>query len=167
MSGYQTFLDAVAIVLTHEGGLVDDADDPGGLTNMGVTLRDYPQLGANGIRTLTHDQATAIYWTDWWMPNRYGQLPPDIGAKVFDLAVNAGAGTVAKILQQAIASIEHAGLAVDGRIGPATCQAAHCCDPVALRTAFVAGMQAHYRALVAANPSLDKFLAGWLARAAS
>ena len=33
------FADVVAMTLAHEGGLVDDGDDPGGITNRGISLR--------------------------------------------------------------------------------------------------------------------------------
>ncbi|HEV2673373.1 MAG TPA: glycosyl hydrolase 108 family protein [Aliidongia sp.] len=164
--GDATFRAAIAIVLMHEGGLVDDPDDAGGLTNMGITLRDHPALGADGIRNLTREDAIAIYWTDWWVRYRFGQLPASIAGKVFDLAVNVGAGTAVAGLQRAVNALGHH-LVVDGAIGAQTCQAALGCDPRALHAAFAAQMAAHYRAIVAAHPADAKFLAGWLARAAA
>ena len=35
------FNKAIAIILKHEGGYVNDPDDPGGETNMGITKRDF------------------------------------------------------------------------------------------------------------------------------
>lgn len=166
MSDYLTFLAAVQTVLMHEGGLVDDPDDPGGLTNMGITLRDHPALGADGIRNLSREDAIAIYWTTWWVPYRFGQLPAAIGPKVFDLAVTSGPGTTIMALQRAINALGHH-LVVDGGIGAQTCQAALDCDPDALRAGFIAEMEQHYRAVAEAKPAEEKFLAGWLKRAAA
>ena len=35
------FLDFIALLLYFEGGLVDNPNDPGGLTNMGITIHTY------------------------------------------------------------------------------------------------------------------------------
>ena len=53
MSDDPAFDAAVEIVLAHEGGLADDSADPCGITNFGISLRSYPELGSAGIRALT------------------------------------------------------------------------------------------------------------------
>ena len=45
---------AINYVLENEGGVVDDPNDPGGLTNFGISQKQYPDLD---IRDLTRDQA--------------------------------------------------------------------------------------------------------------
>jgi len=54
---------AIKYVLKHEGGLVNDPADPGGLTNRGITQRDYPHLD---IAHLTEAETIAIYRKDYW-----------------------------------------------------------------------------------------------------
>jgi lysozyme family protein len=54
---------ALALVLRHEGGLVDDPRDPGGLTNCGISQRAYPDLD---IRNLKVADIALIYRTDYW-----------------------------------------------------------------------------------------------------
>jgi lysozyme family protein len=80
---------AVASVLRHEGGLSDPPDDPGGLTNMGISLRSYPHLGREGILNLTRDDAIEIYRRDYWdgIP---AHLPDSVRWFAFDTAVNSG-----------------------------------------------------------------------------
>ena len=63
---------AVRFVLRREGGLVDDAADPGGLTNMGIALDEHLEMTAEQIRTLTRTQAIAIYERDYWTPIQTG-----------------------------------------------------------------------------------------------
>jgi lysozyme family protein len=80
---------AVRSVLKHEGGLADHADDPGGLTNMGISLRAYPHLGREGIINLRREDAIDIYRRDYWagIPEH---LPDEVRWFAFDTAVNSG-----------------------------------------------------------------------------
>lgn len=154
------FLRAVALVLRHEGGYVKDGSDPGGETKFGICKKTYPELD---IAALTRDEAVAIYHRDWWAPHRYGELPPDLACKVFDLAVNLGPRTVALVLQNACAECGQ-DIAPDGAIGARTLAAAKACDEAALLAAFKLQAANHYQDLAARHPALRRYLAGWLAR---
>ena len=105
---------AVTFTLRYEGGYVNDPRDPGGETNFGISKRAYP--GEN-IASLTLDRARSIYRRDYWDRNRCGDLPPHMGACVFDAAVNGGDPVY--WLQAAV------GASVDGAIGPRTIAAAN------------------------------------------
>lgn len=96
-------------LLGNEGGLVDDPDDPGGLTNWGISQRSYPNLD---IRNLTRDQAKAIYLRDFWQRAQMDQIDPAIAFQAFDFAVNSGIETAIRKLQAAV------GVADDGHLGP-------------------------------------------------
>ena len=48
-------------VISHEGGYSNDAKDPGGETNFGISKRAYPQVD---IKNLTRDAAKQIYKRD-------------------------------------------------------------------------------------------------------
>jgi hypothetical protein len=79
---------AVALVLKHEGGLVDDPNDPGGLTNFGISQRSYPNVD---IRNLTADDAKAIYKRDYWFPIGGDAISnQSLANAALDFAVNAG-----------------------------------------------------------------------------
>lgn len=88
---------AVELVLKHEGGLVDNPQDPGGLTNFGISLRSYPQLGEDGIRKLTADDAKAIYLRDFWKPWMMGAPDQRLANVLLDSAVNQGMNTALQL----------------------------------------------------------------------
>ena len=155
------FQQAVAIVLRHEGGYVHDPTDPGGETSFGISKRSYPDLD---IAALTREQAIAIYRHDWWEPHRYGELPAALACKTFDLAVNLGARTIARLLQQACAACGQV-VAVDGAIGDDTIAAVKACDAETLLAALKRAAAAHYEAITVERPELRIYLEGWLARA--
>ncbi len=98
-------------VFAFEGGLSNDPDDPGGLTNYGISQRSYPK---EDIRGMTKARATAIYRRDYWNAVRGDDLPAGLDLVAFDAAVNSGVSRGAGWLQAAL------GVEVDGRIGPVT-----------------------------------------------
>lgn len=106
---------ALAFVLEREGGYSNDANDPGGETNFGISKRAYPHLN---MKALTREDAVAIYWGDYWIPCRCDSLPDEVAIMVFDCAVNQGVEFAKRTLQQTL------GVVVDGDIGPKTQQAA-------------------------------------------
>ena len=102
-------------ILAEEGGLSAHPDDPGGLTNYGISQRSYPTLD---IAALTLDAAKALYRRDYWQPIHGDQLPPGLDLLLLDSAINQGAGTAIKLLQQALRIKD------DGVLGPITLTAA-------------------------------------------
>lgn len=87
---------AIAFVLRWEGGLANDPDDPGGLTNMGISKRSYPDLD---IAHLTRDQAVAIYQRDYWQASGADKLDWPLSLMHFDTAVNCGVSRANQLLQ--------------------------------------------------------------------
>jgi lysozyme family protein len=161
------FAQAVAVLLEHEGGLVEPpADKPGLLTNWGFQLSDNPDLTAESLRAMTRDQAIARYREKWWNTYRWRELPPAVAVKCFDLAVNMGPGPLVRCLQRALWA---AGKKVkeDGNLGTGTITAAADAAPGELLAALRSEAGAFYRADVAAHPAMALDLAGWLARAYS
>lgn len=145
---------AIKYVLKHEGGLVNDPADPGGLTNRGITKRDYPHLD---IVNLTEAETIEIYRRDYWRPVYDEMTDKDAACKVFDMAVNMGHSRAHKLLQRAVGALD------DGVFGPATLAAANACHNLTER---LCKQQADfYRLLASRRPALNKFLRGWLRRA--
>ena len=105
------FNQCFAIVVGEEGGLTNDAADPGGLTNWGISQAAYPSVN---IRALTKDGAEAIYLRDYWTPAGCDKLPGPLALMVFDAAVNNGLERAKDWLQMAV------GVKADGEIGPET-----------------------------------------------
>jgi lysozyme family protein len=156
----------LAFTLREEGGYVDDAADPGGATNMGITLATYrqwsddQQLGALQVEDMTERTARAIYRSLYWNPLRADALPAGVDLSVFDMGVNAGAWGSARLLQRALG---FTGEEVDGCIGPETLDAAAKCDARSLVDDLADRQAAYYRAL----SDFPTFGTGWLNRTAA
>jgi len=112
--GKSNFHKAVRVILDIEGGYVNDKNDDGGETNMGITKKSYPHLD---IKNITEAEAVAIYKTDFWDKVKGDALPYGIALQVFDMAVNAGVVPASKLLQRAVGAKD------DGIIGPMTLKA--------------------------------------------
>lgn len=114
---------ALALVLVHEGGYVDHPADPGGATNLGVTigtLSDWlgrPATKAE-VKALTKAAVAPIYRRNYWNAVRGDELPSGVDYCVFDFAVNSGKGRAIPSLQRALS------VADDGKLGPLTLAAA-------------------------------------------
>jgi lysozyme family protein len=95
-------------LLGHEGAYVNDPRDPGQETNWGISKRSYPHLD---IKSLTREQAKAIYREDFW--DKVGDsVHPAIKYQLFDFAVNSGISRAIKELQRAVHAVD------DGKWGP-------------------------------------------------
>ena len=153
----------LAFTLRAEGGYVDDPADPGGVTNMGITLATFRQwsddaeLGPAQVQDMTERTARAIYRSLYWNPLRADALPAGVDLSVFDMGVNAGIWGSARLLQRAIG---FTGDEVDGCIGPETLGTAATCDPRALVNDLADRQAAYYRSLA----EFPTFGAGWLNR---
>lgn len=119
---------ALEHVFAEEGGWSDHPDDPGGKTNMGITLRTLKRavrqdiiadLGTeetwkDRLKTLTRAEATEIYRVLYWEAAACDQLPDGLDLLAFDAAVNQGVSRSIKFYQKA------AGTKADGIWGPNT-----------------------------------------------
>lgn len=107
------------VILKKEGGYVNHPRDPGGPTNMGITiytLSDYrkKECSADDVKNLTVNEACEIYRQNYWEPLSCDDLPSGLDLSVFDMGVNAGVLRGAKILQKIV------GARPDGIIGSQT-----------------------------------------------
>lgn len=166
------FFDVAKIVLKHEGGLVDDPDDKGGRTNLGVTsgtlararavIPDLPER----VDDLTVSQALSIYQRLYWDACRCEQIPEPVDFLVFDAAINCGTGGAGKQLQRALNRMG-GDLKEDGSIGPLTLAAANAAfdsDPWRLLYAVEMERIRWHNSIVARDKTQTKFLHGWLNR---
>gem|GEM_PF-6374819 len=74
------FSACLAHVLASEGGYVDHTKDPGGATNMGITLATLQEwrgrpIAKTDVRDLTRDEAAAIYRAKYWNKVKGDDLP--------------------------------------------------------------------------------------------
>lgn len=160
----EKFLAAIPTILAHEGGYVNDPHDKGGETKFGISKRSYPNVD---IKNLTQDQATAIYYTDFWCKGPYESIADAaLAKKVFDTAVNVGTSRALKFLQQA-ANAQGANLVVDGLVGPKTIAAVNAQHAPSLLASYREVQANYYLDIIKRNPTQVKFKNGWLKRANS
>ena len=94
-----TFDTALAQVLKSEGGYVNDPNDPGGETNLGISRHSYPDVD---IANLTPALVAPIYKRDYWDKIGGDLLPSPLNYVAFDCAVNQGVSVAMRLLQDTI-----------------------------------------------------------------
>ena len=107
------------MLLEHEGGYVNNVNDRGGMTNLGVTRRVYEDwmdrpVTEQEMRDLTPDDVAPIYKKNYWDRVKGDSLPSGLDWSCFDWAVNSGSGRPAKAIQRAVGATQ------DGAIGNQT-----------------------------------------------
>ena len=160
------FQRALAHVLEMEGGYDEDPYDPGGPTNLGITLSEFVRdkglelTSANfdamkaELKAIPRDTVERIYHDDYWDAADCPELPPGLALFYFDAAVNQGVAGAARMLQQAVGS------EVDGEIGPLTLAAVASHPVEEALAAYAEVRRRRYRAL----PTFWRFGRGWLSR---
>ena len=156
------FNTAIKLVLEHEGGYVNDPDDPGGETNYGISKRSYPDVD---IANLTQPQAVEIYQRDFWDKQWNLILSQDLSTALLDASVNMGRAAAVKLLQRAANKAYCRDmLTVDGVVGAKTIAALNEASEDVLRE-FRASRSMFYIDLAWNQPTMKKFLPGWIRRA--
>lgn len=163
-------------VLKYEGGLVNDPVDKGGKTNRGITestLKSAIQQGlvppTVTIESLTHDLESVrkIYETNYYLRAKCNLMPHPLAFAHFDASVNHGVGNAARFIQRTLNTFGNS-LAVDGAIGPLTIAALEKTLAVVELDVIVKVYcdirKSFYDAIVANNPSQQKFYRGWMNR---
>ncbi|MDB5243774.1 MAG: secretion activator protein [Spirosoma sp.] len=113
---------AISAVLDTEGGFSNHPKDPGGATNLGVTLkvlsawRDKACTVAD-IQALARDEAAAIFGRQYADKVMFNDLPAGLDYAVLDTAVHSGTSRAVKLLQQQLGFSDDA---VDGIMGEIT-----------------------------------------------
>lgn len=168
-----TFSEALDFVLDHEGRIDEDVPgDPGGKTHWGITQDDWAAycrakgLVFKDVSLMTPIEVQDVYVAHYWKPMRCASLQvrgfPRTALVLFDGAVNQGSGFMAKALQRVL------GVIADGEIGPKTEAALwnylekH--GDMKMASALMVRRADRYRAIISANPVLEKFRKGWFNR---
>ena len=164
------------IILKHEGGFVNDKFDSGGATNFGITHTTLAswrkhEVTVEDVRNLTVEEARDIYEIQYLKKPKIDWLPfPFPQVLVLDMAVNHGPGRAIKILQKTINLAGRGPISVDGGMGPATKAAAEYAQNQMgpyFQNAIVEERKAFYEAIMAKNPTQERFRNGWMNRADS
>ena len=167
---------ALQWVLTHEGGYVNDPDDPGGETYKGVarkmnskwegwTLIDMLKKQSGFPANLDKDaelQETikSFYEINFWDRIKGDDIASqEVATSIFDFAVNAGVSTSASLAQLVV------GAEKDGIIGKHTIELINGFDPEHFIASFTVAKIARYVSIVKKRPTSKKYFYGWVCRA--
>lgn len=123
MANYKESFDKVILA---EGGYVNDPDDTGGETYLGITRVHHPNAkmfklidevkkSFNGkftnrqmtakLKTMPEivDEARSIYKTQYWDKVKLDEVPSDkLAHQIFDMAVNAGVSLAIKLAEELV-----------------------------------------------------------------
>lgn len=154
---------AINLVLSDEGGYVNDKQDRGGETKYGISKKSHPNVD---IAFLTRDQAKDIYRKEFWEKGNYDKIQDlALATKVFDIAVNVGVHEANLLLQRALRASGRKDIKEDGVIGDIVLSAVNSSNPPILIAAFRSETAGYYRKIVGVRKAQQKFLHGWLNRA--
>jgi lysozyme family protein len=172
---------AVNNLLRIEGGVSENPNDNGGITNGGISLRflrsidqkDLREYGINEepneetIRNLSIDQMKIIYQNEFWNHAPFNQIMnQEFGNYIFQMSVNMGISPMTKCVQRACWGVlkKWQLLPDDGIMGSNTIAAINQCGFM-LMPALRAECANHYRIIVMKDPTQQHFFNGWLNRA--
>jgi lysozyme family protein len=147
------FDEAFELLIGHEGGYVNNPNDPGGETKYGISRRQYP---GEDIANMTLERAKTIAKRDFWGPAGCDVVPDAVKFDLFDTAFNSGVTTAIKLLQRAASSLE------DGKLGNYTLINVQSMDPERLLARF----NGHRLDLLNNLPTWPQFGRGWTQRIA-
>ena len=109
----ENFQKALEFVFHVEGGYNNDAADPGGPTNMGVTQTAYnayrqrKKLPYKDVRNITKQEATDLYYEDYWLPSGADKIEdPKLAIAMFDTAVLHSSYDAHKFYSKSDGSVE-------------------------------------------------------------
>lgn len=157
----------VPFILQWEGGFVNDPDDLGGATNMGVTIgtyeaycrkKGYPRPTIERLKNLTKEDWEKIFKTMYW--DRWkadGITSQPVANIVVDWVWASGVHGI-KRPQKLL------GVAPDGLVGAKTIAAINAADPRKLFDAIKADRAKFIDEICKARPKNEKYRKGWMNR---
>ena len=155
----ENFDKCLEMLLSHEGGFVNHPEDPGGITNLGVTKKVYDEWTGREsteqeMRDLTPEDVGPIYKKNYWDRIKGDSLPSGVDWCAFDWCVNSGKSRPSKAIQRAVGATQ------DGAIGPATIGLIMEKDPEEIINYVYGVRQDFYKSL----KTFETFGRGWTRR---
>ena len=174
------FDEAVNYILAREGGLSENPNDSGGITNFGVSLRflrEVPQdrlrrysifepVTEQTIRDLVVEQAKTIYKGEFWNEAPFENIESQkLCNYYFDMAIVSGVHQATKLLQRSIwaSQFDRTLLRDDGLLGERTVGYVNAIGEELLPI-LVAVRASFYRLIAELRPKDKANLSGWLNR---
>lgn len=170
------FTKAFQLMIAHEGGYVNDPDDPGGETYKGVARKIFSKwdgwvkidmlkrqsgFPANLDKDAELQEAIAdFYRVTFWDKMKGDEIfDQSVANSIFDFGVNAGIGTSASLAQMVI------GAKTDGVIGPKSIAELNAFNAEHFLAAFTVAKIARYVSIVKKRSASRKYFYGWVLRA--
>lgn len=185
------FKQAYKKTMSVEGGLANHPADKGGLTYMGITVRDWPTWGGwvhiNNARRQTGDtkvinrilagnadlqaEVMKFYKREYWDVNKLDQIESqELAEELFDGGVNCGWKRAARWLQEALNltnlnGASYPDMTVDGIVGPITLNRANNHKrPTLLLIILKALRGERYLEIMRNDPTQEVFANSWFSR---
>lgn len=158
------FQQAIEILLIEEGGLTNDPNDSGGLTNFGICQRDNPNID---IKHLTKELAIEYYKKNWWLKFHFDLINDNqLSTWMFSHAVNCGSIVVIKCLQTVMRDImqqtgNFEGIQIDGLLGPSTAAIVNNIYKPSHLLQIQEKLWNNYLRIMEINPKDQKYYNGW------
>ena len=169
------FISAFYATMQAEGGYVNDPQDPGGETYLGISRKfnskwegwtdiDLAKHQPDFPASLEQNSPLQQKIKDFYERNYWDAIRGDdisnqsIAESIFDFAVNAGPVTSAKLAQITVNETP------DGVIGPATLARINADDPRAFLALFALHKIARYVSICEQQQDSKKFFYGWVKR---
>lgn len=164
------------VILRHEGEYVNDPDDKGGETNMGITLDTWKafapsdlgiQATSKTLKEMTKQQAETIYYNHYWNPKGFCKIEnAKIALMIYDWTITSGLAV--KQIRKLLNSEYDSRISVSNEMND---DMIHCINNVdsqeQLLNRIADVRRDYYRSLTVTNGAPNtqvKFLKGWLAR---
>lgn len=157
----------IPFILQWEGGFVNDPDDLGGATNMGVTIetyeaycrkKGYPRPTIERLKNLNKDEWAEIFKTLYWDRWKADGINNQAVANILVDWVWASGVHGIKRPQKLL------GVVADGLVGPKTIAAINAADPRKLFDAIKADRAKFIDEICKARPKNEKYRKGWMNR---
>jgi len=162
----ENFESFMELILSVEGGYVNDPDDSGGETNYGITIATYTEYfeplygrkpSSEDMKWMRIGDVRALYKKEYWDKVRGDDLPSGIDIIVADMAVNSGVHRAAVKLQGLFP------LEADGIIGSQTVAAIKLVPSEWTLHNYFLARRSFYNDIGNVNKN-GKFLKGWYNR---
>jgi lysozyme family protein len=175
------FNKAYQLVIAHEGGYVNDPDDPGGETYKGIARKMNPDwLGWHIIDLLKKQpgfpeslqsadaieikkqldyEVSSFYYNHFWLKvNAEKIAEQQVAESIFDFAINAGIPVSISLAQTVVL------VTADGIMGPKSIDAINRMDAGQFLSAFALAKIVRYVNICNKKPVSKKYFFGWVVR---
>jgi len=165
----KTINDYIAFTKKWEGGWVNDPQDSGGETNIGITYKVWCSVFGNDnharFMKMSNEDWFKVFKTLYWDSVKGDDYKCfSIAVIVTGMAWGSGSARAGITLQTALNKLgKH--VTVDGKVGMRTIEAANSCNDLELFDEIMRLRIAFFKSIGAVGKTNNKFLKGWLNRA--